>query len=386
MRFQSLFSWMFRPKPSFRRVCRDGNLFQSLFSWMFRPKPRLDPVPIQHEMFQSLFSWMFRPKLGYSAIRHSPRSFNPCSRGCFAQDPHPSGSYHAPQVSILVLVDVSPEGNIFSTMTRRSTVSILVLVDVSPEGFTRLLKPELSRVSILVLVDVSPEDMIGAVLGVSNTGFNPCSRGCFARSARTHRSPGRYPGFQSLFSWMFRPKFEDAARVGDFLSVSILVLVDVSPEGPQEGGGLLRRCFKSGEVAIPFQSLFSWMFRPKVFGPGGPARAHVSILVLVDVSPEAKSAGRRRTRTRGFNPCSRGCFARRWYRYVLFQRHRCVSILVLVDVSPEDYGGDRSRDIMTGFNPCSRGCFARSPRDRATSHQPLFQSLFSWMFRPKCTL
>ena len=36
-----------------------------------------------------------------------------------------------------------------------------------------------------------------------------------------------------------------------------------------------------------------------------------------------------------------------------------VSILVLVDVSPEDDGHEISYGAGTRFNPCSRGCFAR---------------------------
>ncbi len=234
--------------------------------------------------------------------------------------------YHAPQVSILVLVDVSPEGNISSTMTRRSTVSILVLVDVSPEGFTRLLKPELSRVSILVLVDVSPEDMIGAVLGVSNTGFNPCSRGCFARSVCALSIP--------------RPRSE----------VSILVLVDVSPEDDRIKRRIIG-CTVSILVLVDVSPEVILMVHLST-------NSVVSILVLVDVSPEAglrRSAGTRVP----------------------------VSILVLVDVSPEVVRHPRRkrrgsvfqslfswmfrpknpptapRTTATGFNPCSRGCFAR---------------------------
>ena len=352
MRFQSLFSWMFRPKPSFRRVCRDGNLFQSLFSWMFRPKPRLDPVPIQHEMFQSLFSWMFRPKLGYSAIRHSPRSFNPCSRGCFARRSSSIRfrTMHHRFQSLFSWM-FRPKGIYSRSMTRRSTVSILVLVDVSPEVLPDCLKPELSRVSILVLVDVSPEDIDRGGPGSIEHGFQSLFSWMF-RPKRPYSSiPRSHPRFQSLFSWMFRPKFEDAARVGDFLSVSILVLVDVSPEEPQGGWraapddvSILVLVDVSPEEEVPtaaqlrdilFQSLFSWMFRPKCIRDlEDPHRAHVSILVLVDVSPEAKSAGRRRTAT-------------------------VVSILVLVDVSPEDGIVTFYFNGIVGFNPCSRGCFAR---------------------------
>ena len=149
-------------------------MFQSLFSWMFRPKVLSQ---VTDAMFQSLFSWMFRPKSFFVCIV----SFNPCSRGCFARrmtifDPSRI------DVSILVLVDVSLEAVMPSCEGRRA-----------------------ARVSILVLVDVSPE-----VPG-----------------------PGSRDGdtlFQSLFSWMFRPKYQTHGIHPECIRVSILVLVDVSPE------------------------------------------------------------------------------------------------------------------------------------------------------------
>ena len=113
-------------------------------------------------------------------------------------------------VSILVLVDVSPEDA--SRIRYRVTaciVSILVLVDVSPEELDISLTDHGSLVSILVLVDVSPEDD-HRIIDRDMNGFNPCSRGCFARRTATE--------CQRL---MF----------GKVVSqVSILVLVDVSPE------------------------------------------------------------------------------------------------------------------------------------------------------------
>ena len=109
-----------------------------------------------------------------------------------------------------------------------------------------------------------------------------------------------------------------------------------------------------------FQSLFSWMFRSKRAAArrdrGG---TRVSILVLVDVSLEVYWKRGDREPVVGFNPCSRGCFARS---------------------TPEDRPDDRSE----GFNPCSRGCFARSLCVLLLLLGVMgFQSLFSWMFRSK---
>ena len=153
--------------------------------------------------------------------------------------------------------------------------------------------------------------------------FNPCSRGCFARSVSTVRIRDICL-FQSLFSWMFRSKFA-CNSVQALNSVSILVLVDVSLEDPNYQ--LIRH-------RAMFQSLFSWMFRSK------PSR----------YAPRSSGS---------FNPCSRGCFARRT-KWILPCFLYPVSILVLVDVSLE--ACTESEPVAeSGFNPCSRGCFARSP-------------------------
>ena len=142
------------------------------------------------DRFQSLFSWMFRPKsVSMLYVSSTSRdSFNPCSRGCFA------------------------------------------------------------RSSIRLSGKANP----------SYIGFNPCSRGCFARSPFATIVLTMYVRrFQSLFSWMFRPKDKSmACQVSHTSDVSILVLVDVSPED-----------------GSPIRAAYSCEY--------------VSILVLVDVSPEA---------------------------------------------------------------------------------------------------
>ena len=111
--FQSLFSWMFRSKILAAGFRPAVNMFQSLFSWMFRSKRIRKGATRRDIEFQSLFSWMFRSKNPDSVVYVSTNvSFNPCSRGCFARSfmasPHRSQGC---RVSILVLVDVSLEGN-----------------------------------------------------------------------------------------------------------------------------------------------------------------------------------------------------------------------------------------------------------------------------------
>ena len=197
---------------------------------------------------------MFRPKNRPVVSRKEWQCFNPCSRGCFARSRMACRPSIGERVSILVLVDVSPEARQITNWT-----------------------PDHQDVSILVLVDVSPE-AAGLVLLSGHSGFNPCSRGCFARSI--------------------------LGCLGETL-------------------------------ALKFQSLFSWMFRPKPAHSIGRSRAYlVSILVLVDVSPEAARRQLPARPSTCFNPCSRGCFARR----TLFRQ---------------------IRPMFPGFNPCSRGCFAR---------------------------
>ena len=116
----------------------------------------------------------------------------------------------------------------------------------------------------------------------------------------------------------------------------------------------------SGLCCFRFQSLFSWMFRSKEPGTfAAYPRTDVSILVLVDVPLEACILYTDSVRDFSFNPCSRGCSARRF-------------------LSPND------PETETGFNPCSRGCSARRPVAVCMGcGKPMFQSLFSWMFRSK---
>src|SRR5208283_3943315 len=183
---------------------------------------------------------------------------------------------HKEGVSILVLVDVSFEG---AGVTHHGTtfyVSILVLVDVSFEAASLIEMSDWdafqslfswmfrSKYQTLFLADIL-------------ICFNPCSRGCFVRSLQVYTLPTVTNEFQSLFSWMFRSKrMQFCFRRQQ--QVSILVLVDVSFEG------------KLTELLIILKA--------------------VSILVLVDVSFEAPPP---RVCIPGeicFNPCSRGCFVR----------------------------------------------------------------------------
>ena len=185
---------------------------------------------------------------------------------------------------------------------------------------------------------------------IHRSSFNPCSRGCFARSLGDDLHRVICGVFQSLFSWMFRSKRVHIVGSLFWVNVSILVLVDVSLEAVVLRSLIQVPCVSilvlvdvSLEETDPivagtyvkFQSLFSWMFRSKM---------------------QDKSTS---WRISSFNPCSRGCFAR--------SPPRGVHIA-----------------MRSGFNPCSRGCFARSQVYRDPKHRAVgFQSLFSWMFRSK---
>ena len=180
--------------------------------------------------------------------------------------------------------------------------------------------------------------------------------------------------FQSLFSWMFFSKFRGNRDAHKFW-VSILVLLDVFLEVNTR---------RESARALEFQSLFSWMFFSKcrccdhsdhaarvsilvlldVFLEVAPIRFHVislrvSILVLLDVFLED------------------GLDKRQGYR-------KGVSILVLLDVFLEAIPPPAIPESTRGFNPCSLGCFSRRP---ALETLPVcireFQSLFSWMFFSK---
>ena len=182
-------------------------------------------------------------------------SFNPCSRGCCARSHDLPCSCKREEMF----------QSLFSWMLRSKSGS---------EAWVNA-KP---AVSILVLVDVALEASVLSMKVSAAESFNPCSRGCCARSARLKRCHGRS-------------------------RVSILVLVDVALEGCRDVH--LRRNDR-------FQSLFSWMLRSKSSARRlRNWRGNVSILVLVDVALEDSSM-------------------------TIFEKGELVSILVLVDVALED--------------------------------------------------
>ena len=207
--FQSLFSWMFSSKSEPVALGLLGIKFQSLFSWMFSSKPtaavrlhvlilcfnpcslgcfprRIERISLilssssfnpcslgcfprrgrstAHrryiDRFQSLFSWMFSSKIWNDrSFTPEPESFNPCSLGCFPRSQAGTGcacrgtgfqslfswmfssKYPGPTVQSLNLLFQSLFSWMFSSkFTKRPHISF-------------------------------------------NTCFNPCSLGCFPRSA-----------------------------------------------------------------------------------------------------------------------------------------------------------------------------------------------------------
>jgi len=112
-------------------------------------------------------------------------------------------------VSILVLVDVSLEELFSNPDTHFNTFQSLFSWMFRSKVAFPLVAEIQYPVSILVLVDVSLEGAAMVLFLIGGTGFNPCSRGCFARRPLMGVSPRSMLKFQSLFSWMFRSKPDD---------------------------------------------------------------------------------------------------------------------------------------------------------------------------------
>ena len=220
-----------------------------------------------------------------------------------------------------------------------------------------------------------PKRVFVLPLDVSEISFNPCSRGCFARRTRSRESEPSGNRFQSLFSWMFRPKSP--------FPPPTTFLRGFNP--------CSRGCFarstgydpSSKPYAEMFQSLFSWMFRPKTVHPSSRPAGYC-------FNPCSRGCFARRFHnlhtekivSLRFNPCSRGCFARRIYCATQAQ-DRNVSILVLVDVSPEGPVTDSYAPSPTVSILVLVDVSPEAAAVLGTVSAPLFQSLFSWMFRPK---
>ena len=185
---------------------------------------------------------------------------------------------------------------------------------------------------------------------IHRSSFNPCSRGCFARSLGDDLHRVICGVFQSLFSWMFRSKRVHIVGSLFWVNVSILVLVDVSLEAVVLRSLIQVPCVSilvlvdvSLEETDPivagtyvkFQSLFSWMFRSKMQDKSTSWRISSFNPCSRGCFARSPPRGVHIAMRSGFNPCSRGCFARSLTMQYL-------------------------PDNMVGFNPCSRGCFARS--------------------------
>ena len=154
-------------------------------------------------------------------------------------------------------------------------VSILVLLDVSLKESLRVGPWRNIRVSILVLLDVSLK-----------AGHDGCNR-------------RRYHRFQSLFFWMSVWKAIPDIWKSRVIDVSILVLLDVSlKEYPYIAD--CRKKYVSILVLLDVSLKGYMRFRALTCQA-------VSILVLLDVSLKATIPWPRRPPDESFNPCSFGC-------------------------------------------------------------------------------
>ena len=88
-----------------------------------------------------------------------------------------------------------------------------------------------SEVSILVLVDVALEADIRYLCLTAGWSFNPCSRGCCARSQRARIHTRRLYRVSILVLVDVALEAHHEVLKGDPERVSILVLVDVALEG-----------------------------------------------------------------------------------------------------------------------------------------------------------
>ena len=178
-------------------------------------------------------------------------------------------------------------------------------------------------VSILVLLDAGLPACVGAAMAVSTSSFDPCSPGCWSAGRLSAARMNRRTGFRSLFSWMLVCRRRRRCRIRRRRRVSILVLLDA---------GLPAQCFRSR-------------------GPG----EHVSILVLLDAGLPGEPCRVTPRKSRGFDPCSPGCWSagRRLWRL--------------------RSDGDEFRSLFSWMLVCRLHDVAE------TDMGVVFRSLFSWM-------
>ena len=348
-RFQSLLSWMGHRNTARCRVVIADYVFQSLLSWMGHRNAADPDITIADQAgFQSLLSWMgHRNQL--ERVRRTGRSgFNPCCRGSVT-------------ATAVWSMPVAP-WSCFNPCCRGW---------VTATGFGAI--TSLARMTFQSLLSWMGHRNASASRGEAwDGGFNPCCRGWVTATRWTPsaRDTARRAGFQSLLSWMGHRNPVVGRRHGRALPVSILVVVDGSPQPraartPDSCSSCFNPCCRGSvtatriAVANPvnrafqsllswmghrnqgdgrgstwtrgFQSLLSWMGHRNTAAHVGACGSGVSILVVVDGSPQLEQHPR--------TP----------------NRPRRVSILVVVDGSPQP-------GRVAGHSEAER-----------------FQSLLSWM-------
>ncbi len=199
--FQSLFSWMFSSKIDIHETHAIDPGFNPCSLGCFPRRTICSLSSPRQSLFQSLFSWMFSSKVDHSTVnpcslgcflevRRSTMCFNPCSLGCFPRRCCGRVDVSLTRVSILVLLDV------FLEVLRRHYESCdwqfqsLFSWMFSSKTLLHARIQRVFYVSILVLLDVFLEAVDKKAFVVLDSGFNPCSLGCFPRSD-THDPLGR---------------------------------------------------------------------------------------------------------------------------------------------------------------------------------------------------
>ena len=242
--FQSLLSWMGHRNWAASRPAPDGPAGVSILVVVDgspQPGPGVGPRPGQTCRFNPCCRGWVTATSGRRAPASRRAGFNPCCRGWVTATSGPgSTGPWLNWVSILVVVDGSPQLGLRGRAVGVEVVSILVVVDGSPQPDGRRTDAVDRDVSILVVVDGSPQ-------------------------RRSQPSAGRSM-FQSLLSWMGHRNGRISADCTAWRRVFQSLLSWMGHRN-----ALIGRLDPSD--ATVFQSLLSWMGHRN---PAGPLKCDTS--------------------------------------------------------------------------------------------------------------
>ena len=259
--FQSLLSWIgHRNMPLGDRRSPSANMFQSLLSWIgHRNWPRPGPRRTALRMFQSLLSWIGHRNLPDRRTSASCR-FNPCCRGSVTATAGPTPPTSRRLVSILVVVDGSPQRQARSTGARLDRFQSL-LSWIGHRNSITIASVRCRQLFQSLLSWIGHRNPSSRHRQSSGRCFNPCCRGSVTATASRLPRP-RSIGV-SILVVVDRSPQRRRPRPAAGRSVSILVVVDRSPQ----------RGLPADPLTHVFQSLLSWMGHRN---PSGPLKCDTS--------------------------------------------------------------------------------------------------------------